>query len=104
PADVPATRDEQLVKALSYGMLPAETTRGLLDEARRLHEERLAYYKERERNLEERRKRGEISEEAYIGTKLTVMRAVSAEESYVRWCEKAGLLVVSARAPHGPFG
>jgi len=95
PAGAPETRDEQLVKALAYGMLPRETTWGLLEEARRSHEQKLAYYEERERGLEGRRARGEISEAAYIGTKLTLMRGITAEDSYVKWCDEAEALVSS---------
>lgn len=95
PAGAPETRDEQLVKALSYGMLPEETVRSLLEEARRLHSAKLAYYEARERGLDERRERGDISEEAYIGTKLTLRRGISAEDSYVRWCDEAKSLVIS---------
>ena len=95
PAGAPETRDEQLVKALAYGMLPQETTRGLLEEARHTHAQQLGYYEERARGLEERRARGEISEEAYIGTRLTLMRGITAEDSYVKWCDEAGALVSS---------
>jgi len=99
PAGAAETRDEQLVKALAYGMLPEETTRGLLGEARRSHAQKLAYYEERKRDLEERRVNGEISEEAYIGTKLTLMRGITAEDSYVRWCDEAEAFVLSRGTP-----
>lgn len=89
PAGPPETRDEQLVKALSYGMLPPETTRRLLREARELHRRTLAHFEGLERELEAQRARGEISEPAYVGTKLTLMRGIGAEESYIRWCEDA---------------
>lgn len=95
PAGAPETRDEQLVKALSYGMLPEETTRGLLGEARALHAGKLAYYEELGRGLEGLRERGEISDEAYVGTRLTLMRGIGAEESYVRWCEDAQAFVAA---------
>lgn len=97
PAGAPEVRDEQLVKALCYGMLAGETSRALLEEARREHAERLAYYEERERGLEELRGRGEISREAYIGTRLTLRRGIGAEESYVRWCEEAKSLIASEK-------
>ena len=96
PASGPEVRDEQLVKALSYGMLPASTVRVLLEGARTRHQGKLVYYQKLERELEARRTRGEITEEAYIGTKLTLMRGVGAEESYVRWCEDAADLLVDA--------
>jgi len=89
PAKAPETRDEQLVKALNYGMLPGAAARRLIYQARRSHAEKLAYYEERTRGLEERRDQGEISTEAYIGTRLTLIRAITAEESYVRWCDEA---------------
>ena len=93
PATGPEVRDEQLVKALSYGMLPGGMARGLLEGARERHQEKLAYYEGLMRGLEDSRGRGEISGEAYVGTKLTLMRGIGAEESYVRWCdEAAGLL------------
>jgi PadR family transcriptional regulator, regulatory protein AphA len=98
PASGPEVRDEQLVKALAYGLLPAERARHLLGKARDLHREKLAHYEELERKLEERRVRGEISEEAYLGTKLTLMRGVGAEESYIRWCEDAMSFVAGAAA------
>lgn len=98
PAAGSQTRDEQLVKALGYGMLPGATVRGLLEEARDRHAGKLARYEERASGLEERRERGEISEEAYVGTKLTLMRAIGAEESYVRWCDAAASFVASREA------
>jgi DNA-binding PadR family transcriptional regulator len=95
PASGPEVRDEQLVKALVYGMLPRETTQGLLEEARRLHSEKLAHYRGLACEIEEALVRGEISEQAYVGTKLTLMRGVGAEESYIRWCDEARSLVTS---------
>lgn len=96
PASDPEVRDEQLVKALSYGMLPGGLVRGLLEEARARHQEKLAYYEGLMRGLEGSRERGETSQEAYLGTKLTLMRGIGAEESYVRWCDEAADLLGSA--------
>ena len=99
PADAPEVRDEQLVKALSYGMLPPETTRGLLEAARELHRRKLEHYERLQSELEGRRVRGEISDEAYVGTRLTLMRGIGAEESYIRWCDEAKMLVTSKGIP-----
>lgn len=93
PAGPAETRDEGLVKALGYGMLPRQTVRGLLEEVRGRHAEKLAYYEERAWALDDRRACGEISEEAYFGTRLTLMRGITAEESYVRWCDDAVALL-----------
>lgn len=89
PASATQTRDEQLVKALSYGFLPPETALELLGEARERHAEKLSYFRQLEHGLEKQRAEGEISEEAYIGTRLTLMRGIGAKESYMRWCEDA---------------
>ena len=93
PAADPQIRDEQLVKALSYGMLPAEEVLDLLEEARRRHAEKLAYYEELERGLIGRLREGEISEEAYLGILLVLKRGIGSERCYVEWCEEAKALV-----------
>jgi DNA-binding PadR family transcriptional regulator len=93
PAADPQTRDEQLVKALSYGFLPAEKALGILEEVRRRHEEKLSYFRELERRLKNRLDEGSISGEAYVGTMLTLLRGIGAEESYVKWCDRAAALI-----------
>lgn len=89
PAADTQTRDEQLVKALSYGFLTPEKATGLLEEARVRHAEKLSYFRDLERKLRASFEGGEISKEAYVGTMLTLMRGIGAEESYVGWCERA---------------
>jgi DNA-binding PadR family transcriptional regulator len=96
PASDPEVRDEQLVKALSYGMLPGQVARALLEGARARHEEKRAYYEGLMLELEGRKERGEVSGEAYVGTKLTLMRGIGSEGSYVRWCDGAAALVAGA--------
>jgi DNA-binding PadR family transcriptional regulator len=93
PAAGSQTRDEQLVKALSYGFLPTEKVLELLEEARERHLEKLTYFRELERGLQARLAEGRISREAYVGTMLTLRRGIGAEESYVGWCEEAARLV-----------
>jgi virulence activator alpha len=96
PAADQQTRDEQLVKALSYGMLPAGEVLELLEEARGHHAEKLAYYEELEGGLEARLREDKISKEAYIGTLLVLRRGISGERCYAEWCEEAMALVSSA--------
>ena len=97
PAGDPHIRDEQLVKALSYGMLPPERALALLEEARERHANKLAYFEELERRLEARLREGSISEEAYLGTLLVLRRGISAERCYAQWCEEAEELVSSTK-------
>jgi PadR family transcriptional regulator, regulatory protein AphA len=97
PAADSQTRDEQLVKALSYGMLPPERVLTLLEEARERHSNKLAYFEDLERRLEARRREGSISEEAYLGTLLVLRRGINAERCYAEWCEEAGELVSSTK-------
>jgi len=93
PAADPQTRDEQLVKALGYGYLPAEKVLEILEEVRRRHTEKLSYFRELEHRLKNRLDEGGIPEEAYVGTMLTLLRGIGAEESYVKWCDRAAALI-----------
>ena len=93
----PQVRDEQLVKALSYGMLPPEKALALLAEARERHMNKLTYFEELERRLESQLREGSISEEAYLGTLLVLRRGINAERCYAQWCEEAEELVSSTR-------
>ena len=92
---VPQTRDEQLVKALSYGMLPPD--RALLEEARERHANKLAYFEDLERRPGARLRDGSLSEEAHLGTLLVLRRGINAERCYGQWCEEAGELVSSTK-------
>jgi PadR family transcriptional regulator, regulatory protein AphA len=82
-------RDEQLVKVLCYGFLPPERALARLEEVKALHQEKLARYEGYRRELEVELREGRISEEAYLGTLLTLGRGIGAERSYVEWCEEA---------------
>lgn len=91
-------RDEQLVKVLCYGFLPTERALARLEEVEALHEEKLARYEEYRRGLEVELREGRISEEAYMGTLLTLARGIGAERSYVEWCEEANEVLSSRKA------
>ena len=93
PAAGSDIRDEQLVKALSYGMLPPETALGLLDEARGRHVARLEHYGELGRNLDGRLRKGEVSGEAHLGSLLVLKRGIGFEREYISWCEEAKTLI-----------
>lgn len=82
-------RDEQLVKVLCYGFLPADRALARLEEVKALHEEKLTRYEGYRRELEVELREGRISDEAYLGTLLTLKRGIGAERSYVEWCEGA---------------
>lgn len=97
PAAGARTRDEQLVKALSYGFLPPGKALELLGTARAHHAEKLSYFRELERGLEARLKEDNISRDAYVGIRLTLMRGIGAVESYVKWCDDARALVASKK-------
>lgn len=94
PAADSQTRDEQLVKALSYGFLETEKVLELLGEVRLRHTEKLSFFRELESRLKGRLDERSISEEAYVGTMLTLLRGIEAEESYVRWCDQASLIIL----------
>ncbi len=97
-------RDEQLVKVLCYGFLPTGHALARLEEVKALHEEMLARYEGYQRELEEERGDGGISDEAYLGTLLTLMRGIGAERGYVEWCEEAAKIISSAAPSHSASG
>ena len=59
----------------------------VLAKVRQHHIEKLSYFRELESRLKGRLDAGNISKEAYIGTMLTLMRGIEAEESYMARCE-----------------
>src|SRR5215217_5634108 len=102
-------RDEQLVKVLCYGFLPTERALARLEEVKALHEEKLAHYEGYRRGLEAELREGRISEEAYLGTLLTLVRGIGVERSYVEWSEEAAKVLSSSRkapepGPGSPWG
>ena len=102
-ADEPPTerhmRDEQLVKALCYPYMPKELALARVEEEKARHEEKLAQYEGYERELEDLFRKGGLSREAYLGTKLTLARGLGAEKSYIEWSEAAaGMLSRQDRA------
>lgn len=96
-ADVPPAerqmRDEQLVKALCYPYIPEERALARLEEEKARHKQKLAVYEGHERELEYLYREGDISREAYLGTKLTLARGLGVEKSYLEWCEEAARMI-----------
>jgi PadR family transcriptional regulator, regulatory protein AphA len=90
-------RDEQLVKALCYPYMPEERILARLGEEKARHEKKYALYEEFERELEDLFREGGISREAYLGTKLTLLRGLGVEKSYVDWCEEAARMISAGR-------
>jgi len=89
-------RDEQLVKALCYPYMPEGRVLARLREEKARHEEKLALYEGFELELEEAHFGGEVSREAYLGTRLTLARGIGVEKSYAQWCDEAAGLISSA--------
>jgi DNA-binding PadR family transcriptional regulator len=90
PAADTEVRDEQLLKALCYGFLPAERAIELLQGARARHAERQAYYEELVRSAEIAMQADDPhAAAAALGRRLTARRGVGVQESYVAWCDEA---------------
>lgn len=90
PATDAEVRDEQLLKALCYGFLPAEQAIELLHTARARHAERQAYYE----RLVQAAEAGTQADDAHtaaaaLGRLLTARRGVGVQASYVAWCDEA---------------
>ena len=96
-------RDEQLVKALCYPYMPKEHALARLDEEKARHEEKLTQYEEYERQLEDLFRKGNLSREAYLGTKLTLARGLGAEKRYAEWCEDAAGMLSGQDQAHEEY-
>ena len=101
PAVEREVRDEQLVKALCYGFLPKERALERLRQEKATHERKLEMYEGFERGLEAQLRDGVISQEAYLGTLLTLRRGIGSEKDYAQWCEEA-VEIISSAAPSCP--
>jgi PadR family transcriptional regulator, regulatory protein AphA len=90
PAGDAEVRDEQLLKALCYGFIPAERSAELLRLARARHLERQAHYQEIVAAAEAAMAEGDTARSAAaLGRWLTARRGVGVQESYVAWCDEA---------------
>ena len=90
PAADAEVRDEQLLKALCYGFLPAERAIELLRLARAHHQERKQRYEDLVRAAEaSMRDDDPHTAAAALGRRLTARRGVGSQESYVAWCDEA---------------
>ena len=90
PAADAEVRDEQLLKALCYGFIPADRAVGLLKTARARHVERQRYYEQLAREAEVDMQSDDLQiAMAALGRKLTCRRGVGVQESYIAWCDEA---------------
>lgn len=90
PAADAEVRDEQLMKAVCYGFMPKEQVIDLLLVARARHEQRLAQYEAMAHAAEDDAQAEEPHVAAVaLGRLLTARRGVSAQASYVVWCDEA---------------
>lgn len=93
-------RDEQLVRALSYGFLPPARALARLALVRQHHAERLAHYQGLERRIREDRDAAGSGSEAegpaHTGKLLVVRCGILSEQSYLQWCDEATAIIVEA--------
>jgi PadR family transcriptional regulator, regulatory protein AphA len=102
PAADAEVKDEQLLKALCYGFLPAERVIALLRMARARHEERQRKYEELVQATEaDMRSPDPHTAAAALGRRLTARRGVGSQESYVAWCDEAIAAVEAFTARKG---
>lgn len=101
PAADAEVRDEQLLKAASYGFLASERAIELLRGVRARHAERQARFEEMARDAEAAGQGGEPHQAAVaLGEKLTARRGALAQQSYVAWCDEA-IATIEALAARG---
>jgi DNA-binding PadR family transcriptional regulator len=94
PAAERPIRDEQMVKALCYGLIPPERALELLAEVRERHARTLARYEELAQLLDQAIQAGRgVDRAAGLGMVLTLRRGVLFESGYVTWCDEAAALI-----------
>lgn len=90
PTELQSVKDEMMLKCFASHLLPAEEAIAQIERHRSLHEERLEFYREWEREL--RRRHGDL-----LGTvdpilfwhTLTLHHAIADEVTYLDWCRWA---------------
>jgi DNA-binding PadR family transcriptional regulator len=90
PTELPATRDEFIVKVASLWLAEPAQAAALLREHAQRHEERLALYEGFERDLQEQ-SGDELANprSPWFATYLTLQRGLSFEREYAAWCRSA---------------
>lgn len=102
PAAAAEVRDEQLVKALCYGLLPPDQALAQLGEAKDRYATRLAQYQEIAGWLNSIDPGPDgLAPAARLGMLLTVSCGIRVAASYVAWCDEAAALI-RAHAQRGP--
>lgn len=90
PTELPATRDEFILKVASLWLAEPAQAAALLREHAQRHEERLALYEGFERDMRERLGRElENARSPWFATYLTLQRGLSFEREYAAWCWSA---------------
>ncbi len=91
PTELPATRDEFILKVASLWLAEPAQAAALLREQAQRHEERLALYEGFERNMRARLGRELANPRSpWFATYLTLQRGLSFEREYAAWCRSAG--------------
>jgi DNA-binding PadR family transcriptional regulator len=94
PMDMPASRDELLVKMVAVWLVDPSEAAALLREHERLHAEQLAFYEGMCELLQAKWRAGGARRDAPIlGNYLTVMRGIGYEREYIAWCRWAAELL-----------
>jgi DNA-binding PadR family transcriptional regulator len=90
PTELPATRDEFIVKVASLWLAEPARAAALLREHAQRHDERLALYEGFERDLQEQ-SGDELANprSPWFATYLTLQRGLSFEREYAAWCRSA---------------
>jgi PadR family transcriptional regulator AphA len=92
-------RDEQLVKALCYGLLPPGHAVSQLQAARSRYAQILSHYEEIASGLESMEPGDDrLSAEARLGALITLKCGIRVAAAYAAWCDEAAAMVEEAGA------
>jgi len=89
PMGLPTIKDAFMLKTFFMGELKKEEILAHLKEQKRLHEERLAIYKEQTADVVKQRIKETGLERNGVFWELTLKAGILYEEGYIEWCKRA---------------
>ena len=105
---IQAVKDEMILKAFAFNLVPGEEAEAQLIHHQQLHEQRLGVYLKTKRQLEQRHKNLlETDDPIVFWNVVALEHCISFEQMYIEWCkwalarQKDFLRRTSARADNG---
>jgi hypothetical protein len=87
---IQAVKDEMILKAFAFNLIPADEAASQLTHHQKLHEQRLDVYLKTRRQLEQRhRDLAETTDPIVFWNAIALEHCISFERMYIEWCKWA---------------